>query len=295
MTVSLMFYAIVFANLASTVETNNVVLNGFKADIDPVKQFMKVNRIEPILKSRITIFFDYLYIRQSGMTDDQILSELPKALRRGIANRSLGLLSGVPFFKPDMRPPEFLNSVVDTLYGRVYLPDQWLIKAQEAKREMLILREGEADIMHNGVQLAAVTVGDYFGDYHDTPNKKKSKKDAEKAKVPTVSMLDTDAGIVETKRLYRETIAAARTQVPSKPAAAWGAGNGGAAPAAPKSRASTTRSPRRSLRRSRSTAGAGISAADSAAVGAVVPLPNMDMGAGEDNAMLMDRAAASAS
>ena len=111
MTTSLVFYAVVFANLASTVETNNVVLNGFKADIDPVKQFMKVNRIEPILKSRITIFFDYLYIRQSGMTDDQILSELPKALRRGISNRALGLLGGVPFFKPDLRPPEFLYGV----------------------------------------------------------------------------------------------------------------------------------------------------------------------------------------
>lgn len=312
---------------------------------------MKVNRVEPILKSRITIFFDYLYIRQSGMTDDQILSELPKHLRRQIANRSLGLLSGVPFFKPDIRPNEFLNTVVDTLYGRVYLPDQWLIKAQESKRELLILREGEAYVMHNGVQLAAVTVGDYFGDYQcvlggkypvglragagfvetlvlsyealkrtvrrfapkeddidaGTPSKSKSKKNVKEAPAgPTVSMLDTDAGIVETKRLYRETIASwgaasgamppprssaatmgalqGEDKVPSKPAAAWGAGNGG-------SPATTTKqvslNAQVANRRSRSTIVSshnGVAASDSA----VVPLPSLDIGTSDDNAMLME-------
>jgi len=54
MTTSLVFYAITFANLASTVETNNVVVNGFNSDTEPVKHFMSMNNVEPVREPRGT-------------------------------------------------------------------------------------------------------------------------------------------------------------------------------------------------------------------------------------------------
>jgi hypothetical protein len=142
--VSLALHAVAFANLQSAVDAQNVVEASHEKQVGPVLAFLDGADVDDDARQRVRTHFDYLLVQQGGMADDQILAELPASLKRRVKDQSRALLVQVPFFSPPTRSHKFLDAVVDALANRVFFPNQWLVEAHGATRELLILREGVA-------------------------------------------------------------------------------------------------------------------------------------------------------
>ena len=159
-------YAMTIANMTSVLSNLDVVNMQFRHEMDTISHWMANRSLPTQLKQQITALFSYLSRSQHGVLDEKLLDELPRHLRKELAESNIQLITKVPFFHED-RSDIFLSLASRALKRRVYTPDFFIMRQGEMQRELVIIKSGKADILLEGVPdaVGSLLPGDYIGDY----------------------------------------------------------------------------------------------------------------------------------
>jgi len=174
-TIFLMFigactYALVIANMTSVLANANVLYRRHQDEVAKLEQLLDARRVPDGLRSRIKLCSDYLWSKQGGMLDAELLREMPAKLRDAVAeDKQTSLLSKVPFFAPANRDgkTDLSRTAAHLLTHRVDIPNTTVVYAHEKQRELFIVRGGTLLVYStkSPAALGTFRVGDYFGDF----------------------------------------------------------------------------------------------------------------------------------
>jgi len=136
-----------------------------RGKIFKVRNYMRRAQFDQELVDKILRYYDYLWSRQRGVDEVEIMNELPGPLQQRVAMCVNGeALQSIPFFAGcDEGMQQYLVSM---LKPRVFLPNDLLITAGEVGKEMYMIERGTC-IVSNEDKTVSYTVlkeGDYFGE-----------------------------------------------------------------------------------------------------------------------------------
>ncbi len=158
-------FALIVANMTSAILSAEVISHRFDEEMKTIRDFMDQNGLEPGLRDRIENFFAYLFIKQKGMLEERLLAEMPPKLRSEVTAVAVGMVCTVPFFDTRFRQRDFPALATQYFFSRVYTPNSTLVYAHESQRELFLVREGCACVVHieSLAQLQTLHVGDQYG------------------------------------------------------------------------------------------------------------------------------------
>jgi CRP-like cAMP-binding protein len=158
-------YPAVVGAMAVLMGTIDAARMQFKTKMSDLSKYMQYKGFPPQLQDRITRYHDYIWTRQHGVDEDQILEELPFTLRTQIiACTNHDTVSRIPFFADCAK--DFLKHLLSVLKPVTFLPDDYVIRAGEAGQEMYFIEHGATAVMSADGRMtyAVLSNGDYFGE-----------------------------------------------------------------------------------------------------------------------------------
>jgi len=136
-----------------------------RGKIYKVRNYMQKSDFPDELMDKILRYYDYLWSRQGGVDEVEIISELPGPLQQRVAMCVNGdALQGIPFFENcDEGMQQYLVSV---LKPRVFLPKDELITAGEVGKEMYLIERGKCIVTSEDktISFTVLSEGDFFGE-----------------------------------------------------------------------------------------------------------------------------------
>eukprot|EP00276_Gloeochaete_wittrockiana_P016538 CAMPEP_0184362128 /NCGR_PEP_ID=MMETSP1089-20130417/133451_1 /TAXON_ID=38269 ORGANISM="Gloeochaete wittrockiana, Strain SAG46.84" /NCGR_SAMPLE_ID=MMETSP1089 /ASSEMBLY_ACC=CAM_ASM_000445 /LENGTH=359 /DNA_ID=CAMNT_0026702079 /DNA_START=726 /DNA_END=1801 /DNA_ORIENTATION=+ len=165
MFVGFMLVASFIGNVSMHIANMNSAEVMFRNKMDVLSHFMKYRGVPAEMQRKIMSYYDYVWSRQQGLDDKQILQDLPAHMQAEIAiflNREI--LTKVPLFAGS--PVGFINQLATTLKPRVYAADEYICSVNEIGREMFFIRKGVVEVVSADGNTVFNTMcdGQYFGE-----------------------------------------------------------------------------------------------------------------------------------
>lgn len=160
-------YGLIIANMTSVLSNVDVVNMRFRHDMDTIYKWLDFRSVPVPLRERVRMFFTYLNKHQSGMLDEHLFSDLSPKLLKDFGDHHIDLLLKVPFFDPKLRDEKFLSKVANVLVRRFYPPGSYILYQFEKQRELVMIKQGKAEICFSGSNHGIRTLGpgNFVGDY----------------------------------------------------------------------------------------------------------------------------------
>ena len=162
--VGVMLFAAIISNIGTLLRTLNKSREEFAEKISVINEFMTNRQLPSLLRQRIRSYYDYMWSKQKGIVDADVLDGLPANLRTEVElfiNRST--LAKVPIFRNCSGG--FLNAVVGYLEGQIYSPGDYIIFAGDLGNSMYFLSAGTVQVFsETGQLLAELGEGSFFGE-----------------------------------------------------------------------------------------------------------------------------------
>lgn len=160
-------YGLIIANMTSVLSNLDVVSMRYRHEMDSVNRWLTFRSVPESLRLQIDMFFTHMVRTQYGMLDRALFDDLPSQISRDFAEFNLPMLSKVPFFNPELRTTWFLEQIASVLIRRIYQPGSCILYEGEKQRDLVIIKNGRADIFVAGIKEAVGSLleGDYIGDY----------------------------------------------------------------------------------------------------------------------------------
>merc|ERR1711988_852520 len=115
------------------------------------------------LNKRIQNYFLYIWSRQEGVEEAEVLQQLPRMLRQEVALQlHKHLLEKCALFMET--DEKFLESIIFHLKPEIYPPSEFIITENDIGHEMFFLARGEAKLVKGREPVAALKEGTYFGE-----------------------------------------------------------------------------------------------------------------------------------
>ena len=155
----------VVGGLASLLSNMNPSMTDFQQKMAQLQRFMDTKNMSPAVRHQIVRYYDYLWSRQGGVSEIDILNDLPPTLRSEVSNCINGItMSSIPFLQGiDGYLIRFLAA---ELLPQTFLPNDVICKTGETGAEMYLIERGSvrvADLVKD-VTYATLGKGDYFGE-----------------------------------------------------------------------------------------------------------------------------------
>ncbi|XP_043914052.1 cyclic nucleotide-gated cation channel alpha-4 [Protopterus annectens] len=169
MVVEFLIAVLVFATIMGS--TSSVIMNINNADAafypnhDLVKAYMKQQKLNKQLESRVNAWYQHLHINKKMTNENQILQHLPDRLRAEVAvNVHLQTLSKVQLFQNC--EISLLEQLILKLKPQIYSPGEYVCKKGDVGREMYFIKEGKLAVVgDDGVtEYAVLGEGHFFGE-----------------------------------------------------------------------------------------------------------------------------------
>jgi len=168
-TVAILFGGLVLpaivGGLAAYMGNLNQALNLHKKKMYKVRTFMRGTKFPQQLMDKVLRYYDYLWSRQGGVDEVEIMSELPGPLQQRVAMCVNGVaLNTISFFENcDEGMQQYLVSVLNP---RVFLPQDIIIQMGEVGKEMYLIERGHVIVSNENkkISYAQLHEGDYFGE-----------------------------------------------------------------------------------------------------------------------------------
>ncbi|CAH8537221.1 unnamed protein product [Dicrocoelium dendriticum] len=164
--IGLFVFATVVGQVGNIINTRNAARLAMEEIMDNVKHYMHVNAVAPSLQKRILRWYEYAWNKRQvdGVGDLNAFQMLPHNLKTELAlNVHLKTLKKVSIFQ-ECRP-EFLHDLVLQMKSVIFTPGDYVCRKGEIAREMFIIKDGVLEVVgSNGVVLATMQSGDYFGE-----------------------------------------------------------------------------------------------------------------------------------
>jgi voltage-gated potassium channel len=157
-------YAVVIGNVTKLVAESDRYKEQAKEKVHSLAVFMKHYHIPSPLQHEVFNFYNHLLAQRLSENDDQIISELPQALRSELqVYMNMNLIKNVPVFKECTH--ECLKKIAGSLTQVYYSPEQNIITIGELGKEMFVIGHGEVEVrLGNGNVIATLSEGHFFGE-----------------------------------------------------------------------------------------------------------------------------------
>jgi hypothetical protein len=165
MVVGVSIYAYIVGNMATLVANLDRSAQLFRERMDSINDYMRFREIPPALQFRVRCYYDYVWARNKGVDEDDILSGLPHPLRVEL-NLFLHreVLAKVPLFQGVEQG--FINSLVMMLKPMISVPGDYIIRYHEVGKEMFFITNGQVDVVGPDGETIYATLGEgsFFGE-----------------------------------------------------------------------------------------------------------------------------------
>ncbi|GMH89258.1 hypothetical protein TrVE_jg3161 [Triparma verrucosa] len=155
----------IVGGLAAYMGNLNQASNIHKKKMYKVRTFMRGSYFPQSLMDKVLRYYDYLWSRQGGVDEVEIMSELPGPLQQRVAMCVNGVaLNSIPFFEScDEGMQQYLVSMLNP---RVFLPHDDIMQYGEVGKEMFMIERGQVIIssFDKKVSYTMLEEGDYFGE-----------------------------------------------------------------------------------------------------------------------------------
>ena len=135
----------------------------YREKMEKIDQFAKYRRLPMTLQKRMKSYYQYLYARQKGNDEQELLDDLPHNLRTDIClyiNKEI--VEKVPFFKDCDR--NCLKAIITQLKPIVSSPGEYIIQEGDLGKEMYFISGGSVEIIVKGKTVAILKDGSFFGE-----------------------------------------------------------------------------------------------------------------------------------
>ena len=131
--------------------------------VNLLKQWIDTNQLPKSLRSRILNYYDLLWRKLNGSNDDEVLNDIPEALRTDISNYLFSGLTTSGLFPSDESGA--LLCIVRRCKVEVYCAGETIINEGEIGLEMYFVMEGVVKVRTKmNVELNRLHKGSFFGE-----------------------------------------------------------------------------------------------------------------------------------
>eukprot|EP00163_Fabomonas_tropica_P011993 TRINITY_DN2303_c0_g1_i1.p1 TRINITY_DN2303_c0_g1~~TRINITY_DN2303_c0_g1_i1.p1 ORF type:complete len:725 (+),score=131.03 TRINITY_DN2303_c0_g1_i1:272-2446(+) len=163
MTIGVVLYTLIIGTVATLLANLNENKEKFRNKVNAINKYMSYRGIPDDIRTRVRAYFNYLWSRQQGYVDNDILAQLPPHIQVDICLHLYSeLISKVQFFQECS--PAFINLLVVKLQMEVYAPGDFIIRAGDIGMEMYFILSGEADVEVGGNVVGTMKTGAFFGE-----------------------------------------------------------------------------------------------------------------------------------
>ena len=158
-------YAFIIGNIASLLSNLDSTKVAFWSRADAMNQYLRSHHVSTKLNDHIRAYYEYIWSRYHGLTERDMLSDLPVSVRLEVLHYlTRELLDGFPLFRES--DPALRNALLLALEPRVFGPGDFLVREGEIGTEILFLSHGTATITSRQGERSHGTLasGDNFGD-----------------------------------------------------------------------------------------------------------------------------------
>ncbi|XP_033847671.1 cyclic nucleotide-gated cation channel beta-1 [Periophthalmus magnuspinnatus] len=159
-------FSIMIGQMRDVVGAATAGENYYRACMDSTIKYMTTYHIPREVQHRIKTWYDYTWMSQGMLDEQELLIQLPEKMRMDIAvDVNYNIVSKVALFQGCDRQMVF--DMLTRLKSVVYLPGDFVCKKGEIGREMYIIKQGEVQVV-GGPDLTTVFVtiraGSVFGE-----------------------------------------------------------------------------------------------------------------------------------
>ncbi|GBG26762.1 Potassium channel AKT2 [Hondaea fermentalgiana] len=126
----------------------NVTTTHFKHHMEMITRYLRARQITPEVRLKVAIYFEFLWDRQRGRLESQILNPLPADLRDKISQGRRSALLNIPVFQN--RDMAFLDAIATSLEPQIISPGDFLCLRNTPVDAMWILGEGLLEVLTAG-------------------------------------------------------------------------------------------------------------------------------------------------
>uniref|UniRef100_A0AAV2LRC0 Cyclic nucleotide-binding domain-containing protein n=1 Tax=Knipowitschia caucasica TaxID=637954 RepID=A0AAV2LRC0_KNICA len=159
-------FSIMIGQMRDVVGAATAGENYYRACMDSTVKYMTSYHIPRDVQNRIKTWYDYTWMSQGMLDEQELLIQLPEKMRMDIAvDVNYSIVSKVALFQGCDRQMVF--DMLTRLKSVVFLPGDFVCKKGEIGREMYIIKQGEVQVV-GGPDLSTVFVtiraGSVFGE-----------------------------------------------------------------------------------------------------------------------------------
>lgn len=163
--VGVSIFAYIIGNIAILVANLDATAQAYRQKMDGVNNFLRLREVPFGLQDRVRNYYDYLWSRNKGIQEEEILTDLPNSLRTEVSMFLYrDVLAKVPLFQEANKV--FLNALVKLLKPIIYSPNDYIIVQGEMGKEMYFIGHGTVEVCSSDGSTVYATLHDgaFFGE-----------------------------------------------------------------------------------------------------------------------------------
>eukprot|EP01104_Vermistella_antarctica_P008758 TRINITY_DN2214_c4_g1_i1.p1 TRINITY_DN2214_c4_g1~~TRINITY_DN2214_c4_g1_i1.p1 ORF type:complete len:1101 (+),score=275.99 TRINITY_DN2214_c4_g1_i1:440-3742(+) len=161
--VSVSVYATLIGQVGSLLAKMDMASSRHEKKMQGLQMFFNNRDVPQDLRKRITNYYEYLWSRQEGVADFEVLNDLPRLLKTEVKMAlNHKVLEKVPMFKD--WPLPVLRALVTEMEPVVTTPGEFLIHQGDTGSEMYFLIKGIVAVDVNGKEVDCMVSGSFFGE-----------------------------------------------------------------------------------------------------------------------------------
>ena len=158
-------YGYVIGSVASILSKIDPARTRHREIVEKITAFMRYRQIPIRLQRRILDYYEYLWTKRLGYNEAAAVASLPPTLRAEVSlvlNQEI--IEKVPLFAG--ASDDFIRSIAVKMHPRIYLPDDYIIRASEIGDEMYFISRGKVEVISpdGSTIYATLSGGDFFGE-----------------------------------------------------------------------------------------------------------------------------------
>ena len=161
--IGIFVFATIVSNVANVMKNVTEKQDSYRARVTAINSFLADRKVPLATQRRVRHYFDYLWSRQKGISDKEVLDVLPPNIRSEVSLfLNEVMIQKVPFFTSCS--PGFINALVERLNGQIYSPDDCITVEGDLGNCMFFIVRGEVEVLVADKPVARLQEGSFFGE-----------------------------------------------------------------------------------------------------------------------------------
>lgn len=157
-------FGFILSNVAGLLARSDAAREHHMDSLDKVETFMNLHNIPEHMKTKIRMYYHYMWTNKKGYQDDTLLAGLPAKIQSELyIHINSAIIHKVPFLRGAGR--ELLEELMSQLTPRVFVPQEKIFKHGDHGDALYFIQNGAVDIVAKDESLiATLHDGAFFGE-----------------------------------------------------------------------------------------------------------------------------------